>query len=176
MESKIWHKWTYLWHRNRLTDIENRLAVTKGEVGGGGMDWEGTPTRDPALPSAAGTPRPWAQALIPGRAGLWLVRLQSWAWAPEWWEETPGVRGPGEFTCPVLATEQCGSGYPTLPPVLLGDRSRRPRGFADLQPLLLRPRDVSRDEASSRCRPRRTPGSSFYSIFRWQVVPLKHLQ
>ena len=41
MESKIWHKWTYLWNRNRLTDIENRLTVAKGEGGGGGgMDWE----------------------------------------------------------------------------------------------------------------------------------------
>ena len=27
MESKVWHKWT----RNRLTDIENRLVVAKGE-------------------------------------------------------------------------------------------------------------------------------------------------
>ena len=40
MESKIWHKWTYLWNRNRLTDIENRLAVTEGEGGRGGKDWE----------------------------------------------------------------------------------------------------------------------------------------
>ena len=41
VESKIWHKWTYLWNRNRLTDIENRLAVASGEVGvGGGKDWE----------------------------------------------------------------------------------------------------------------------------------------
>ena len=30
-ESKIWHKWTYLWKRNRLTDIENRLVVAKGK-------------------------------------------------------------------------------------------------------------------------------------------------
>ena len=29
-----------LWNRNRLTDIENRLVVTKGEGGGGGMEWE----------------------------------------------------------------------------------------------------------------------------------------
>ena len=40
VESKIRHKWTYLWNRNRLTDIENRLVVAKGELGGGGMDWE----------------------------------------------------------------------------------------------------------------------------------------
>ena len=40
VESKVWHKWTYLWNRNRLTDIENRLVVAKGEGGGGGMDWE----------------------------------------------------------------------------------------------------------------------------------------
>ena len=36
MESKLWHKWTYLWNRNRLTDIENRFAVTKGVGGWGG--------------------------------------------------------------------------------------------------------------------------------------------
>ena len=40
VESKIWHKWTYLWNRNRLTDIENRLVVAKEEGDGGGMDWE----------------------------------------------------------------------------------------------------------------------------------------
>ena len=32
-------RWTYLWSRNRLTDIENRLVVAKGE-GRGGKDWE----------------------------------------------------------------------------------------------------------------------------------------
>ena len=31
VESKIRHKWTYLRNRNRLTDIENRLVVAKGE-------------------------------------------------------------------------------------------------------------------------------------------------
>ena len=40
VESKIWHNWTYLWNRNRLTDIENRPVVAKGEGGRGGMDWE----------------------------------------------------------------------------------------------------------------------------------------
>ena len=30
------YKWTYLQIRNRLTDIENKLLVTKGEQGGGG--------------------------------------------------------------------------------------------------------------------------------------------
>ena len=34
VESKIGHKWTYLWNRNRFTDIENRLVVAKG----GGRD------------------------------------------------------------------------------------------------------------------------------------------
>ena len=33
VESKIWHKWTYLQNRNRLTDIEKRLVVAKGEEG-----------------------------------------------------------------------------------------------------------------------------------------------
>ena len=36
MESKIWNKWTYLWNRNRLTDIENKIMVTKGEREGMG--------------------------------------------------------------------------------------------------------------------------------------------
>ena len=31
VESKIWHKWTYPWNRNRLTDIDNRLVVAKEE-------------------------------------------------------------------------------------------------------------------------------------------------
>ena len=30
VESKMWHKWTCLQNRNRLTDIENRLVVAKG--------------------------------------------------------------------------------------------------------------------------------------------------
>ena len=34
MTSKIKYKWTYLW--NRLTDIENKLIVTKGESEGRG--------------------------------------------------------------------------------------------------------------------------------------------
>ena len=38
VESKIWHKW----HRNRsrLSDIENRIVVAKGEGGGGGINLE----------------------------------------------------------------------------------------------------------------------------------------
>ena len=36
---KKWYKWTYLQNRNRLTDVENKLKVTKGE-GGGGINWE----------------------------------------------------------------------------------------------------------------------------------------
>ena len=40
MESKIWHKRTYLPNRNRLTDIENRLVVAKGERRGNEMDRE----------------------------------------------------------------------------------------------------------------------------------------
>ena len=30
VESKIWHKGTYLWNRNRLKDIENRCVVAMG--------------------------------------------------------------------------------------------------------------------------------------------------
>ena len=40
MESKIWHTWTYLQNRNRLTDTENRVVVAKGEEGGFETDWE----------------------------------------------------------------------------------------------------------------------------------------
>ena len=40
VETKIWHKLTYLWNRNRLTDIENRFVVAKGKSGTRGMDWE----------------------------------------------------------------------------------------------------------------------------------------
>ena len=32
---KKWYKWTNLQNRNRLTDIENKLMVTKGEKGVG---------------------------------------------------------------------------------------------------------------------------------------------
>ena len=32
---KKWYKWTYLQDRNRPTDIENKLLVTKGENRGG---------------------------------------------------------------------------------------------------------------------------------------------
>ena len=38
VKSKIWCKWTYLWIRNRLIDIKNRLVVAKG--GEGEMSWE----------------------------------------------------------------------------------------------------------------------------------------
>ena len=37
---KKWYKWSYLQNRNRLTDIENALMVTRGEGWGGGIDWE----------------------------------------------------------------------------------------------------------------------------------------
>jgi len=29
----MWHKWTYLWNRNRFTGIDNRHVVAKGELG-----------------------------------------------------------------------------------------------------------------------------------------------
>ena len=34
-----WYKLTYLQNRNRVTDVENKLMVTKGESGGG-INWE----------------------------------------------------------------------------------------------------------------------------------------
>ena len=39
VDSKIWHKWTYLWNRNRPTDIENRLVIAKWQEAGEG--WTG---------------------------------------------------------------------------------------------------------------------------------------
>ena len=33
---KKWYKWTYLQNRNRLTDIEKKLCLPKGEEGGEG--------------------------------------------------------------------------------------------------------------------------------------------
>ena len=35
---KKWYKWSYLQNRNRLTDFENKLKVTKGERWGAGID------------------------------------------------------------------------------------------------------------------------------------------
>ena len=32
VESKKWYKWMYLQDRNRLTDIENKLMATRGEM------------------------------------------------------------------------------------------------------------------------------------------------
>ena len=35
---KQWYKWTYLQNRNSLTDIDNKLMVTKGERERGGIN------------------------------------------------------------------------------------------------------------------------------------------
>ena len=39
--SKKWYKWTYLQNRSRVTNVENKLMVTKG-IGGGNKlgDWD----------------------------------------------------------------------------------------------------------------------------------------
>ena len=37
---KILYKWTYLQNRNRLTDLENELMVTREEGWRGGIDGE----------------------------------------------------------------------------------------------------------------------------------------
>ena len=39
VESKIRHKWTYLWERNRLTDREQTCGC-RGKKGGRVVDWE----------------------------------------------------------------------------------------------------------------------------------------
>ena len=36
---KRWYTWTYLQNRNRVTDVENKLMVTKGEKGVG-INWK----------------------------------------------------------------------------------------------------------------------------------------
>ena len=40
VESKIWHKLTYLYNRNGLEEIENRLTVAKREASVEQMDWK----------------------------------------------------------------------------------------------------------------------------------------
>ena len=35
---KKYHKWTYLQNRNRVTDVENKLMVTKGKSAGWGIN------------------------------------------------------------------------------------------------------------------------------------------
>ena len=47
MESKIWHKGTYL--QKRLTNTENRRAFTKWEELKWGMEWEVGISRDKQL-------------------------------------------------------------------------------------------------------------------------------
>ena len=42
VDSKMWHKLTYLQNRNRCTDMENRLVVAKGEGEGEGVGWTGS--------------------------------------------------------------------------------------------------------------------------------------
>ena len=37
---KKWYQLTYLRNRNRVTDVENKRTVTKGESEGGGINWE----------------------------------------------------------------------------------------------------------------------------------------
>ena len=37
---KKWYKWTYLQNRNRLTDVENKLMIIKGEGWGEGINYE----------------------------------------------------------------------------------------------------------------------------------------
>ena len=37
---KKWYRWSYLQNRNRFTDLENKLRVTKGERLWGGINEE----------------------------------------------------------------------------------------------------------------------------------------
>ena len=39
VKSKIWHKWSHVQNRNRLTDIEDRFVTAKEFGAGGEMDW-----------------------------------------------------------------------------------------------------------------------------------------
>jgi len=38
MESKVWHKWTYLQDSNRFTDVANRPVVARGDRGRDGRE------------------------------------------------------------------------------------------------------------------------------------------
>ena len=38
VEYKIWHKWAYLWNRNKLTDIETVVDKLRGGARGGGIN------------------------------------------------------------------------------------------------------------------------------------------
>ena len=38
LKKKKWYKWTYLQNRNRLTDLEIKFMVTKGEMWGEGIN------------------------------------------------------------------------------------------------------------------------------------------
>ena len=40
MESKTWHRQTYLGDGNRVKDVKNRFVVARGEGSGDGMKWE----------------------------------------------------------------------------------------------------------------------------------------
>ena len=40
VEYKKWCKWTYLQNRNRVTDVEKKLMVSKGDWGEEGINWE----------------------------------------------------------------------------------------------------------------------------------------
>ena len=40
VEPQRWYKSTYLWNRNRITKIENRLVAAKWEGEGEGKDWQ----------------------------------------------------------------------------------------------------------------------------------------
>ena len=42
VESKIWHKWTYPWNRNRLRDLKNELMVSRRTWYLGSLGWTGT--------------------------------------------------------------------------------------------------------------------------------------
>ena len=37
---KKWYKRTYLQNRNRVTDVENTSVVSRGRVGGEGINWK----------------------------------------------------------------------------------------------------------------------------------------
>ena len=40
VESKIWNKWTYLWNRNGISDMENKLVVAKRKRSERSLNWE----------------------------------------------------------------------------------------------------------------------------------------
>ena len=73
---KIWYKWIYLQNRNRVTDVENKCMVAKGERKGGGIKWEFGIDTYTLL---------WNRvSLVAQRAKNQPVVQETWVWSLDW--------------------------------------------------------------------------------------------